>query len=1331
MGALQSESNLIPEKRYTIPTEYVGKKLKDEDLVKLGESKSDTIDYIKHYLSYVWDTVKQDKNALNKYNEYFKNKAKSIIQIHNKEYIATVTGKKIDDVSVKFINSQIPQERVLSDTVDKGKEALRIFRTGKLLDLKQQLETSSGHWIDHFVPKKDREEPEFLNKMLSENFDSWLKLNDLNIIKENSGISDLEFINSVKFTLERGGEEKKEIKKMSIGQMNEASAFIKLYQEIPDDETNRLDVAKKLHILNTATKQYAKDPNREGLQSNKEFLLKDSVARSVCNFISVDKPISEAEYSAIANIQGLSQDLQAQGISVGSALIGCKTIAEIKDAMQKLIDQDKNLQAMACQLGLSAEALREKPELSKELAAIVFLYKSYSGTDDTIIKFSNNNKEIELTSYMEKLKADPKTKQYQTIQGVITNYVHLGVNHTDLEGLKEDLLNISPEKFDEEFTKIKENFNLKQYNETIQKWNTNFGPIFGSVLHSQLSMDVEQGTVHYLEQHKTTKTLNDLALFANDWQEAGLQDEFYALIKTSWTESTFSRVYPSILNDNPDLLPGLIDKFGETVFKALTPLNKEDLTKVKEELTKMELEDAYLNRLLPKLFKASDVDISAKLERMKEVAGIYQSAEDAYGKKVADWILQEIDLGATDWKPNNLLKPMEKLRTEFITLSSKQMIEGNFISFVGESAKSSESMADTLKTMQRAINEKFLSAGLFSQKYDISKPMHDALQTMIKEIYPELLSGEDSYLDSDFAKKSLVDQIKQVAPYLPSLQKAGFDEAFVRAYLKNDDKPGVLNARLGDMLIMAAWVNKGEEKSLRENELCKEILLELRSSMVLKNNEFVNAKNFTTLFNTCLNQDPNGIYYPSILARGLAKGLDSDDNASKETDPEKVLAAYIANNQTFLTTGDRFDNKYNAKFAQIYFTVFAEDCAKAVSRNFSEKHQAFLKELLLQTKELPANEAVRNHMKDLISFSIPLFEEGLYKNEDIIFEITKATNRSIETLNKQETIAQFNEDLKLKIISNLDKTINRPSSVLLKTLKTDPFFFAGTFASKLVSGFLKDKDKESIKGFDESLIRLKEPFNQNPFVIKGMSLLIPILDNPYLPLSALMEEGDVKGIFGIINGALKGVKMIQMDENGKLITPTEEAVIQSALFGVLQKASNVIAKTTSLDKQEKVPDEVKTVMTVLTVLVKWKGWITSLIKTWLPAITNLISKIGGGTIAEKLAELALPTIINKVVANMDIDETTKASLKELISKAPAPVINGMLMALPGIIEKIQVDKYLDFLEFITQQYAKEKPDDPMKVQEQLLTITKTLVEDAGNFMPILEETLEAKVEIKQ
>lgn len=1320
MSALQSESNISPDKQYTIPKEYFGKKLKDEDLVKLGE-RSSTADYIKHNISYVLAMVKQDKNALNNYNNYFKDKAKSIIKIHNENYIATVTGKKVDDVSVKFIHSQIPQERVLSDDVGNKDKKLLILNTLKIMDLENEVKETPTHWIHKFIKSDDLKNIESTHS--KENFELWSKLNALNEMISDFKISPEEFQALMEFTTL-----KSEIKTVSVGQVYQMYDLVKLYSSIPKDQKDRLGVVQKLSLLNSATQHYSKVTTTEqspSIEGNKTFLLEHPIGRSLVDFIPSDKAINESEYKDIAEIMTLCKKNKIDTLSV---LVGCKTISDIKNAVQKLVDQDKYLEKLASQLGLSADDLKKDPESSKELAAIISLYNSYSGSDKSIIEFSEKHKSTGLKNFVDNLKNDPQTKQYQAIQKVMTNYVQLGVNPTDLEELKKDLLNIPLDnKFEEKFTKIKEDFNLKQYREILSKWNLDFGP-FGSVLSSQLSKDVEQGTVHYLEQHKTTKTLNDLALYANAWKTDGLQDEFYAFIMTTWGEGAFKTNYESIMKEDPSLLPEFIEKFGETLFKALTPIKKEEIKEIKEKLTKMELEDVYLNKLLPQLFKVSDVSMSTKIERMKEIAGIYQSAEGAYGKQVADWILQEVDIGATDWKPNDLLNPMRKLQKEFITLSSEELIDGNFRSLVGESANSSKSMAETMKTMQRVINEKFLSVPLL--KGDMSTPIQNAFSTMIKENYPGLLSGESSYQDSNFANKSLADKITLVAPYLPSLQKAGFDQAFISAYLKNDDNPKVLNTRLGEMTIMAAWINKGE-KSPREKELCKAILLEFRSSMVLKDNNFVNSASFTTLVNTCLNHDPKGIYSSSVLARGLAKGLENDRINIKESAPEKILATYIANNQTFLTKGDRFDNNYNAKFAQIYFTIFAEDSAKAVSTNFSEKHRAFLKDLLLQTKEFPANEAVKNHMKDIISFAIPLFEEGIYKDEDIIVEITRATKRSMETLNKQETIPPFNKGVKLDVINNLDKSINMPSSVLLKTLKTDPFFFVGTFASKLISGFLKDKDKESIKGFDESLSRLKDPFNQNPFVIKGVSQLIPILDNPILPLSALMEEGDVQGIFRMLNGALKGAKMIKMDEKGKLVAPTEEAVIQTALFTVLQKASNVIAKTTSLDKQEKIPDEVKTLMTLMTTLVKWKGWITSLTKTWLPHIATLVSKIGGGTLTGKVAELALPIIINKVVANMDIDETTKISLKELISKAPVPVINGILMALPGIIEKIQVDKYLDFLEFMTQQYAKEQPDDPVKVQEKLLAITQTLAEDVTKFMPILEETLEATVEIKK
>ena len=95
----------------------------------------------------------------------------------------------------------------------------------------------------------------------------------------------------------------------------------------------------------------------------------------------------------------------------------------------------------------------------------------------------------------------------------------------------------------------------------------------------------------------------------------------------------------------------------------------------------------------------------------------------------------------------------------------------------------------------------------------------------------------------------------------------------------------------------------------------------------------------------------------------------------------------------------------------------------------------------------------------------------------------------------------------------------------------------------------------------------------------------------------------------------------------------------------------------------------------------------------------------------------------------DLSDKTRAGVKDLLTKIPDPVFQGFLLALPAIIEKIQVGKYFEFLEFVDAQCKKDQTGNEIEVQGKLLNIIQIAFEDISKFTPIIEKAIIASASV--
>lgn len=941
------------------------------------------------------------------------------------------------------------------------------------------------------------------------------------------------------------------------------------------------------------------------------------------------------------------------------------------------------------------------------------------------------------------------------------------------------------------------------------------------LLVKQFPEDIIQCKTHYLKGlGEQREALNQLSQYAETWKSWGLQDAFIELINqmkpdaisTQFLRDLESRV--KIMNESGVLLK-----------------------KIKSSCEVMGFSKVYQERLLPNLVRVGE-ELKGKLEYLKKVLDQVDLVSTNYGPKVAERILQEVDLGKFKEEPVDILPRLDELKAEYDELPIDK--QKNFKAFFEKQLDSSKSMTQALQEVQKFVNDSFLK--------QFPGRLQDPLERLLKDKYPEVVSGEASYLKSDLAQPKLqvrtlekqykrneelfkseikklsglisqkenainqlsqmtpskkerktheeqltklkeslqidlddkkgyestlklwrnnlrekrqellTGQIKQMLPYFPEkelrlLNKVGFKEASVLAFIKDENLDNI-GFQLDDLMNLALWVS---EQKPEDRKIYKDLLLTFPRIVKITssphNDSFKAA--MTTLVNTAKMHDTAGIYSSSVLAKGLKQGYDEYLKESQTTEPHPVMRLnnYIESRRKGFVLADRFNDKHNEEYAKKYLKIFAEDCAKVALNvdKLSSKDQKFLEVLLRGVGDegkMFAKEDVRDYFRDMITFAFTLSKSEKYKDSDIASKIWENTLLKIGTLNTQKEKIDFHllekthdvekstwiaspeknilqeqilvEDL---IVQQLDEIKTTPHSVLIETLKSDPASFIQSFGSKLVSKFAEGAKSDDIKAFDKSLGSLNQEINKSSKVMDGVKTATSLIEK-YAPGAFVGKEAVVDILFRRINVFFNEILKVKLDEKG-VVTLETDSTGGGGVSDALKLCAEDIAKQTHLHKGEAMSDlvqseeageAVKTMMETIATLAQWKGWIGPFIKEWLPSIVDKIHSWGGGWIANT----TIQGVLYFYLPSTNLSEETK----KLITSAPTPLITGILLALPGLLKEIQVDKYLEFLDFADQQFTKEQRGDPIEIHKKLLDIVQTLVTDVNKLMPILKDSLE-------
>lgn len=1266
-----------------IPKEYCGHVLNENELVQLGELSCSKKENLFQNITYLWNSLwKGYGEALKRYQEFYTDRAVTIIKEYNNlavdEIFKNLNSQSIDGEkgqnSVKNAKRDISEwlgnTKLLFDA--KGSFAFTASEIFSFCCLKEQYQAKNLGWMEKLFSEEYKQLNE-LSKCDLKDRKKWTALNQLHHLYREAAIGDENFIEILRSICSKKEEKilSTEIRESDIANMK---SFVARYRSLAQggyqSGLNKMEMAKKLYYLQQS------GGDKKGLES---FLLEEQP--SLLSLLPDTGKLSEEEFSALVSIQGmLSRGANKRLDPPAGLLVGCRSFAEVGEKLERFAKERQKFEAFSQSIGISVEELNQAPSEGKEkLFALILLYGHFFSEGDRV-QLLQKPQEVPLTQYIEQLENAPLTKKYQAIQLTMNEYAKWGEKQIGgiegLDALRETLINIPEEQFQQQFEEHKEKFNLKQLESVQIKWREELGSVIMNLLYSSFSNEVLDGKRHYLSEFQPSSGLNELAQASLEWEKNGVKKELHEIVEQEWRTSTYPEQLPKNAPSNDERLKGIsqvMDAFGKEVAAKLSRIGWKPIQEVRSSYEKMGLEKVYQNKVLPFLLKMDQRELLAKVERLKNE---YEAISNPEEKK----------------------EPFHDFVQRVVAQSKR------------------DSLASAIQPLQKAINEKYLKE-FFPKNSALPAEFNtDAAKALTEKHFPQIISGEISYSENHFAGLPLSAKAMMVVSHLPLWKRVGFDEDFMARFVREIPDDQLLQALKG-ISKLAAWVDQPwrlQDKSVREKQLYRELLLEFHDYIRLDPKSDLDAAMvpLTTLMNSCLAQDPKGIYPPSVMAKGLKRKLDAMKIQGKG--PKEILAAYIQQHQTGLVVGDRFNNKHDVEFFKIYHAVFVEECAKEILNPLSQEQVKFFQGLFSKREQLPANEQVMSYIKEVVTFAATLLKTGKYTNIDIFNSINNQTTLNIETLNQKSL--SFSPQIQEAIQTRLNKVSKVKPVGVTAALKDNPAALIHAFATHLMKELVKTEDQSYLVKFSQSLKEMEEPFNRNPFVTDGVDLLISVIDNPYIPLSQFANSGNVKELFNTLNTLIKEVRELPVTlEMGGQLTSS-----QVFCKGLLSGVAKSIAETVRISEkvEESGSGGGKAILTAISTAVAWKEWIRSFVKDWIPSIAENAQDLGAGGMISTLAVKSFQGYIYLKGKNMN------ANVQELISLAPEPVLRGVLLALPKLIKMIEVDEYLEFLEFVNRQLTKEQQDDPEKVEAKLLAIAQVLATDLAKFTPMLQASVE-------